>query len=110
MLWCVKTLKLSKLPSVGLCAVGCKDFNMFKVPQCWDIVVIVMWYAQTLKILSFLVWGLCVVVRKHVAIFKVPVVWVDLILKGLIIFRKNLWEFFPCTRKFFSEKNPLYCL
>ena len=42
MLWCVKTLKTSKLPSVGLCAVGCKDFNMFKVPQCWDIVVIVM--------------------------------------------------------------------
>ena len=78
-----------KLPSVGLCAVGCKDFKMFKVPQCWDIVVIVMWYVQTLKILSLLVWGLCVVVRKHVEIFKVPCVWVDLILKRLIIFGKK---------------------
>ena len=49
-------------------------------------------------------------VHKHVDILKVPCVWVDLILKRFIIFGKNLSGFFPCTRKFFSAKNPLYCL
>ena len=43
-------------------------------------------------------------VRKHVAIFKVPFVRVDLILKGLIIFRKNLWDFFLVPESFFQKK------
>ena len=70
MLWCVKTLKISNLPNVGFCAVGCNDFEMYKVPQCRDIVVFVMWYVQTLKFFSFAVWRLCVVVCKHVGDFS----------------------------------------
>ena len=57
LLWCVKTLKISKFPSVGLYAVGYKDFDILKVPQCWDIVVIVLWYVDTFKIPKFLVYG-----------------------------------------------------
>ena len=103
MLWCVKTLKISKFTSVRPCAVGCKHFKMFKVPLCWNIVVIVMRYVQTLKILSFLVWGLCVKVRKPVEIFKVPCVWVDLILKRLFS-EKTYRISFPVPESFFQQK------
>ena len=75
-LWCVKTLKISKFSSIskfpkGFCAVGCKDFEIFKVPQCWDIVVIVLWYVQTLK---FLLSGLGTLWCKNtLKISKFPV-------------------------------------
>ena len=70
--------------------------------------VIVMWCVQTLKYFSFLVWRLCAVVCKHVENFKVPCVWVDLILKRLIIFGRNVIEIFYLYRRDFFSKNSLY--
>ena len=44
-----KSSSISKFSNVSLCDVGCKDFEILKVPQCWDLVMIVLWCVQTLK-------------------------------------------------------------